>query len=102
MKEFFKAVLEAGDEVRRLSLIAERDPAGTRPGELEAARRRYCAMQEKARALIDALPNQRHRQVLTLRYLCGMSWPEITEEMGYSEEKSAFRVHGRALQVIKK
>lgn len=102
MKDFFRSVLESGDELRSLQLLEERDPIGARPGELEEATRRYRQLQEQARAIIDAIPSRRHRQVLTLRYLCGMSWPEITDEMGYSEEKSAFRVHGRALQMAEK
>lgn len=102
MKDFFRSVLESGDELRSLQLLEERDPIGARPGELEEATKRYRQLQEQARAIIDAIPSRRHRQVLTLRYLCGMSWSEITDEMGYSEEKSAFRVHGRALQMAEK
>lgn len=52
----------------------------------------------KAERLIAALERPRHREVLTLRYIEGKSWRQITEAMGYQDEKSAFRVHGWALQ----
>lgn len=50
-----------------------------------------------ARAVVEQIKSYRQRQVLTLRYLCGHSWKTITDEMGYSEPKSVFRMHGWAL-----
>jgi len=38
----------------------------------------------KAEKLIETLPDDRHRTVLQLRYLCGMSWEEIARKMGYT------------------
>lgn len=50
-----------------------------------------------AGAVVAQLKSYRQRQVLTLRYLCGHSWKTITDEMGYSEPKSVYRMHGWAL-----
>ena len=52
----------------------------------------------RARRLIGRLEKKRFREVLTLRYLCGKSWREITDSMAYQDEKSAFRVHAWALK----
>jgi len=43
-------------------------------------------MQETKRAekLIGRLKDPKHRTVLQLRYLCGMSWEEIARKMGYT------------------
>ena len=50
-----------------------------------------------AGAVVAQLKSYRQRQVLTLRYLCGHTWKTITDEMGYSEPKSVYRMHGWAL-----
>lgn len=65
---------------------------------LEREAERYAEAISKAEALISSLDNSKYRQVLTLRYIEGCNWKKICEEMGYRDEKSAFRVHGWALQ----
>ena len=72
----------------RLAEITER---------IEAEADKYTQLLEQARSIIGEISTLRHRQVLTLRYLCGYSWTAIQERMGYSDKKSAFRVHGWAL-----
>lgn len=57
----------------------------------------YTERIKEARALVAKIQSYRQRQVLTLRYLCGHSWKTITDEMGYSEPKSVYRMHGWAL-----
>jgi len=57
----------------------------------------YTERIKAARAVIAQLQSYRQRQVLTLRYLCGHSWKTITDEMGYTEPKSVYRMHGWAL-----
>ena len=66
--------------------------------DLQAEELRYLEQIQKARALIARIDKAHHRRVLTLRYLCGASWAEIGKEMGYSDDKSIFRVHGWALR----
>lgn len=62
----------------------------------------YVDLIRKAEKLIAKLPQAKHRQVLTLRYLSGWSWPSIRDEMGYKDPKSVFRVHGYALLELQK
>lgn len=69
---------------------------------LEARIAEYNDLIRDAILIIDRLPKARHQRVLRLRYLCGMSWPEITDEMGYTDEKSAYRIHGWALKEAEK
>lgn len=57
----------------------------------------YTERIKAAGAIVAQLKSYRQRQVLTLRYLCGHSWKTITDEMGYSEPKSVYRMHGWAL-----
>ena len=48
---------------------------------------------------IDALPDERYRQVLRMRYISGASWPTIAAEMNYTA-RQAQNLHGRALQAL--
>lgn len=57
----------------------------------------YTERIKAARAVIGQIRSYRQRQVLTLRYLCGHGWKVITDEMGYTEAKSVYRMHGWAL-----
>lgn len=70
--------------------------------ELDVKAREYAALIRRATELIEKLPQQKHRQVLTLRYLSGWSWSSIRDEMGYNDPKSVYRVHGWALQELQK
>jgi len=62
----------------------------------------YERLVREAEGLISRLDRLRHRQVLTLRYIDGKSWREISRAMGYEDEKSVFRVHGWALKAAQK
>lgn len=57
----------------------------------------YTEIITQAEDLISRIDNRRYRQVLTLRYIEGLSWKQVCSEMGYSDIKSAFRMHGWAL-----
>ena len=48
---------------------------------------------------INAVPDAMQRAVLYLRYIEGMSWPKICEQINYSE-RQAFVIHGRALVAV--
>lgn len=69
---------------------------------LDNAAEEYAARVREAETLISMLDRPKHRQVLTLRYIECRSWPEITEIMGYTDKKSAFRIHGWALVAAQK
>lgn len=62
----------------------------------------YVELVKKAEALIDKLPQFKFRQVLTLRYLAGLSFRSVSDEMGYKSEKSVYLTHGYALTELQK
>ena len=70
--------------------------------ELQSEAERYLALIEEARRLISRIPQERFREVLTLRYICGHSWRTVRDEMDYAGEKSVYKVHGWALQAAEK
>lgn len=46
--------------------------------------------------LVSRLPRQEEQLLLSLRYLSGLSYPDIAEILGYSE-RQVFRIHQRAI-----
>ena len=64
--------------------------------------KRHARIINEAENLISRIPQEKYRQLLTLRYLAGMSWPSISDEMGYKDRNSVYRAHGYALIEAKK
>lgn len=65
--------------------------------EVKAARyRRICAFQ-KVQRQIEAMENEKEKDLLTYRYLRGLEWEEVAEKMGYSLRKIHY-LHGDALK----
>ena len=62
----------------------------------------YAALIKKAEDLIDKIPQEKFRMILTLKYICGHSWKLLRDEMDYADEKSVFRCHGYALKALQK
>lgn len=60
----------------------------------------YRELYEDAQRTLAQLKSQRARDVLTLRYMAGMAWADVAGAMGFQEEKSVFRLHGRALKML--
>lgn len=89
-------------KIRSTDMHSPTEDAATRLAdlsrELDEEEARYTALVQEAQKVIDHLPQEKFRQVLTLRYLCGHSWKTIWDEMDYHGEKSVYRVHGWALQ----
>lgn len=57
----------------------------------------------KAMEIVQAMPTPEYRQLLTLRYLTGhMSWEEIAEIMGYSQEHVRGYLHRAAIEESRK
>ncbi len=63
---------------------------------------------ERERAVssfLSHLPDASHREVLTLRYVHCLRWPQIREELEkvglYYEERQIYRIHGNALQAAR-
>lgn len=60
----------------------------------------YRELYEDAQRTLAQLKSQRARDVLTLRYMAGMAWADVAGAMGFQDEKSVFRLHGRALKML--
>jgi len=43
------------------------------------------------------VPQERYRQILTYRYLCGWTFRSISDELEYNDPNSVYRAHGWAL-----
>lgn len=65
--------------------------------DLKAQIEKHAKIISEAENLIARIPQEKYRQLLTLRYLAGMSWPSISDEMGYKDKNSVYRAHGYAL-----
>lgn len=50
---------------------------------------------------IDAVPDETQKAVLTLRYIEGLGWTDISERLHY-EQRQVFVLHGRGLWHVKK
>lgn len=57
----------------------------------------YEAIVRDAEKLIEKVPQENYRRILTYRYLCGWKFPKISEEMRYTDRNSIYRAHGWAL-----
>lgn len=95
-------------EIKVLSSPAEHDPMArdvcNAVDATEILREEKAKAEEALReilAAIDSLKDERQKEVLTLRYVAGVSFPEIMEKIGY-EKTQAYVVHGRALIEINK
>ena len=90
-------------QIKVLSSPAEHDPmAADVCSAVDACEQLYqkkaeinTALQEILTA-IESLPDERQKEILTLRYVSGKSFPEIMEKIGY-EKTQAYVIHGRAL-----
>ena len=90
-------------QIKVLSSPAEHDPmAADVCSAVDACEQLYqkkaeinTALQEILSA-IESLPDERQKEILTLRYISGKPFPEIMEKMGY-EKTQIYVIHGRAL-----
>ena len=64
---------------------------------LDSKIREYEGVIREAEALIEKIPQEKYRQILTYRYLCGWSFKSISDEVGYTDPNSIYRSHGWAL-----
>lgn len=92
--------------VRSPSVRSQVETAAIRLADLDSDMQRdvqrYMELVKEARRIIRQIPQEKFREVLTLRYLCGHSWRTISDEMDYNGEKSVYRVHGYALAAAQK
>ena len=70
--------------------------------ELEQQAKEYLAVIRKAESVIRDIPQEKYRQILTLRYLSGWSFRSISDELRYNDPKSVYKAHGWALSEAQK
>ena len=67
--------------------------------------REALAREREVSTFLSRLPDASHREVLTLRYVNCLRWPQIREELEkvglYYEERQIYRIHGNALQAAR-
>ena len=69
---------------------------------LRGKKTRLTAIRSHALAVIRKIPQENYRRLLAARYLDGMSWPQVSRVLGYSNRNSVYRAHGWALQEAQK
>ena len=62
----------------------------------------YTVIVRDAEKMISRIPQENYRRILTLRYLAGMSFRSISDEMRYTDRNSIYRAHGWALMEMGK
>ena len=65
--------------------------------EIADAGEQYVDLIEQAEKVLGQIKTQRYVDVLTYRYILGLSWRSVADEMGYKGPKSVYEVHGWAL-----
>lgn len=62
----------------------------------------YLGQIKEAESIIDEIPQEKYRTILTLRYLCDWSLKSISDELRYQDPNSIYRAHGWALAEAQK
>ena len=70
--------------------------------DIQSAREGYLALLKRAEGIIKKIPQEKYRQILNYRYLCGWSFRSISDEIGYRDPNSVYRSHGWALAEAQK
>jgi len=77
-------------------------------GAVDALRAVYSQQKElvaiiaRAEQVIRAVKQEKYRQILNYRYLCGWSFRSISDELKYNDPNSVYRAHGWALSEAQK
>ena len=69
---------------------------------LEQQAKEYLAVIAKAQHVVDMIPQDKFRQILTLHYLAGWSFSSISDELKYNDRKSVYKAHKYALDEAQK
>ena len=70
--------------------------------DLEEQRKRYLAIIARAEKVISQITQEKYRQILDYRYICGKSFRWISDELEYNDPNSIYRAHGWALKEAQK
>lgn len=65
--------------------------------DLHEQQKQYTAIIARAEQVIRGIRQDKYRQILNYRYLCGWSFKSISDELGYNDPNSVYRAHGYAL-----
>ena len=65
--------------------------------DLEKQKAEYLRIIHRAEKVISQITQEKYRQILSLKYLCGWSFRSISDELGYNDPNSIYRAHGWAL-----
>jgi hypothetical protein len=60
------------------------------------------AIISRAERVIKQIPQEKYRQILEYKYLCGKSFRWISDELDYTDPNSIYRAHGWALKEAQK
>ena len=67
---------------------------------LEKDMNRLVGLTEKVTRIIEKMDIPEYKSLLTHRYLCGKTWCEVADSMGYSYVHTVNRLHPKALKRI--
>lgn len=70
--------------------------------ELNAEIDRYIDSKAEICNALNKIQKQRYFDVLYKRYVLFKTWQQIADEMGFSDERGVYKLHGRALQAFNK
>jgi len=70
--------------------------------DIDDQRRELMAIIARAEGIIKKVPQEKHRDILTYRYICGKSFRWISDELEYNDPNSIYRAHGWALKEAQK
>lgn len=65
--------------------------------DLLSQQREFAAIVARAEHVIKMIKQEKYRQILNYRYLCGWSFKSISDELKYNDPNSVYRAHGWAL-----
>ena len=65
--------------------------------QLHEQQKEYMAIIARAEQVIRGIRQEKYRQILNYRYLCGWSFKSISDELAYNDPNSVYRAHGWAL-----
>jgi len=67
----------------------------------EKERDRALAILDKIEGMVEKLEDPDYRRIIRDRYIIGMEWMEVAEDVHMSE-RTVYRVHGKALAEMRK
>ena len=70
--------------------------------ELDKKAVKYAELVKQAQNLVDRITVPNFRKVLVYHYFLGKTMKELTEIMGFADDKSVYRVRGYALRELQK